>query len=305
MTHDAPPTAAASTPRLYPAVDVVWHEPAGDDGAERLLASLDDFAPAAIEDLPNGVRAFFTTAADRDNALGAVAAAVGVTLPAADVTALVVSDDSWAERSQAALGPVRIGRIIVSPPWSAASTDVDAARDLLITILPSMGFGTGHHASTRLCLGLLQSVALTSAAVLDVGTGSGVLAIAASRLGASNVVAIDVDEDALTSARENLDLNGLTEAVRVRSLDLTDGGKDLAERFDVLTANLTGAMLMRYAAVLAAWLQPDGQLIVSGFQTHEAADVSRTFGAIGLEVAGRGDEDDWVALRLAAPSATS
>ena len=94
-----------------------------------------------------------------------MADAVRLATPAAIVSALSVSDEAWAERSQAALGPVRIGRFIVSPPWSPQVADLNAAVDLPITILQSMGFGTGHHASTRLCLRLLQAVPLTSKTV--------------------------------------------------------------------------------------------------------------------------------------------
>ncbi len=288
--------------RHYPAIDVIWREPADEDAGDRLLAHLDDFSPAAIEELANGVRAFFTTTSDRDRALHSVMAAVGSALPHAELSALSVSDEAWAERSQAALGPVRVGRFIVSPPWSPQVADFDAAVDLPITILPSMGFGTGHHASTRLCLRLLQAVPLTSKAALDVGTGSGVLAIAASRLGAVRVVAIDLDEDALTSARENLELNGATDLVEVRTLDLTTESGLLTTPFDVITANLTGAMLMRYVDVLVGWLKRPGQLIVSGFQAHEAADVSQAFEGAGLVVAAREDEDTWVALRIAMTS---
>lgn len=258
------------------------------------MADLDDFSPAAVEELASGMRVFFGDEDQRDRAL----AALRVATPAATLSTLSVSDEAWAERSQAALGPVRIGRFIVSPPWSPPVADFDAAVDLPITILPSMGFGTGHHASTRLCLRHLQALPVASKAVLDVGTGSGVLALGASRLGAKRVLAIDLDEDALASARENLELNDATALVEVRTLDLTTEATSLATRFDVITANLTGAMLMRYAGVLTGWLQRPGHLIVSGFQTHESAAVARTFEEAGLVVAAREDEDSWVALRI-------
>lgn len=285
------------SPRHYPALDIIWSVDPEQIEIDRAMASLDDFAPTAVEDLSTGLRVYFTSIDDRDRALGAMRLA----LPDVALSALTVSDEAWAERSQAALGPVRIGRFIVSPPWSPQVDDFDATIDLPITILPSMGFGTGHHASTRLCLRHLQTLPLASKAVLDVGTGSGVLAIAASRLGAARVLAIDLDEDALTSARENIELNHATNQIDVRTLDLTTDASTLPAAFDVITANLTGAMLMRYVEVLAGWMNRPAHLIVSGFQTHEAADVSRALESAGLIVARREDEDTWVALLFSKP----
>ncbi len=107
-----------------------------------------------------------------------------------------------------------------------------------------MGFGTGHHATTRLCLRLLQELELRGARVLDVGTGSGVLALAAWKLGASDVVAIDNDPDALDNARDNIARNGAAAAIDIICDDLDTLR---IQRADVVLANLTGAVLVRYA----------------------------------------------------------
>ena len=136
-----------------------------------------------------------------------------------------VPDEEWARRSQANLTPVRIGHIVVAPPWLAPDP-VPPAYDLqpvpnrirhsadhLIVIDPSTGFGTGHHETTRLCLSLLQRIELFGRRVIDVGTGSGVLAIAAALLGASSVVALDEDPEALRNARENVARNNVATLV--------------------------------------------------------------------------------------------
>jgi ribosomal protein L11 methyltransferase len=211
-----------------------------------------------------------------------------------------VSDEDWAARSQAELGPVRVGRLVVAPPWTAPDDPAlrtAGAQDIVVSIQPSMGFGTGHHASTRLCLRLLQDLPLAEAEVLDVGTGSGVLAIAAARLGARHVVAIEVDEDALTAARENVERNGAGDVVVATQADAAalDGA---ATTFDVVLANLTGAVLIGLSSTMSRLTGPRGVLIASGFTIDEADRVRDAFAAADLPIAEQREEDEWVALAL-------
>jgi ribosomal protein L11 methyltransferase len=166
--------------------------------------------------------------------------------------------------------------------------------DRLITIVPSTGFGTGHHASTRLCLDHLQAFPVSGLTVLDVGTGSGVLAIAAARLGAADVTAIDVDVDALSNARENVDLNGVGDRVVLREVTLADASS-LGRSFDLILANLTGGHLMREAPHFAPLAAPGARLIASGFQTDESQDVIRALDLAGWTLATAGAEETWVA----------
>lgn len=283
----------AERARLYPALDLSWPTPPGNERQEQLLAELDDCRPTAVTAIPNGLRVFFGNATDRDAALGVV----GSQAPDATGLALSVSDESWAERSQAALGPIEVDRLVVAPPWSLGDWALGApTHRIVIRIVPSMGFGTGHHQSTRLCLRLLQTHPLSSAAVLDVGTGSGVLAIAAAFLGARRVLGVDVDEDALTSARENVELNAMGGRVTLEHLDLTQGPRALPDTFDVVTANITGAMVARHAPALASWIRSGGHLIVSGFTEDEEDSVAGALRRAGLTVVAREDEDEWVAL---------
>jgi ribosomal protein L11 methyltransferase len=163
-----------------------------------------------------------------------------------------------------------------------------------------MGFGTGHHETTRLCLALLQERPMTGCTVLDVGTGSGVLAVAAWRLGATRVFGIDCDPVALEAARDTLARNGATAAVMVDRHDLGDGPR---APFDLVTANLTGAVLERHASTLTACLAPHGAIIASGFQPNEAADVAGAFAAAGLVQTAQMQEADWIAGVFAKESA--
>jgi ribosomal protein L11 methyltransferase len=270
---------------------VEWPAAPASDAVEQLLAAIDDDGPTAVQEDQAGVTVFFADSVQRDRAMTTVRAST----PGCVVTALSVSDDAWAERSQASLTAVRIGRVVVAPPWAVPAP---GAGDITITIVPSMGFGTGHHASTRLCLGLLQDVVVSGRRVLDVGTGSGVLAIAAWKEGAREIVAIDVDADALVSARENVGLNGATSAIELKVADVAHEAGLPGDRFDVILANLTGAMLQRFADALASRAAPGADLIISGFQVDEERAVEAAFTIAGAIPHQRQEEDTWVALHL-------
>jgi ribosomal protein L11 methyltransferase len=160
-----------------------------------------------------------------------------------------------------------------------------------------MGFGTGHHETTRLCLDALQAVDLTDAFIVDVGTGSGVLAIAADLLGAARALGIDNDPDAIQSARENLMLNPRARRTSVLLADLMTTALPSA---DVVTANLTGGLLLRAAGVLAGAVRPGGTLILSGILANERDAVRGAFG--GADVIMEGREAEWILLALRRPT---
>lgn len=284
-----------------PAVDVRGADP------ELALAVADDFSPSAVEELADGVAIFFRSTADRDLAGRALALA----FPAASIAARDVDDEDWARRSQQNLTPITVGRVTVLPPWArtdshpgiASHPQAGAGDDLRqladqavsVVIAPSMGFGTGHHATTRLCLAALQALPLDGRRVLDVGTGSGVLALAARMLGASTALGVDVDADAVSSARENLGLNPSVEAVRFEVADLLSAELPTS---DVVLANLTGAGLAQHARRLMDCVGSGGTLIVSGFQQHERDSVRTAFA--GWAVSWEQSEAGWVGLALRA-----
>jgi ribosomal protein L11 methyltransferase len=281
--------------RFYPALEIVWPTAPDPEQVDRLLAALDDEGPTAVDERESGFAVFFPSAERRDRA----ATIARTFAPDATVAAVSVSDDAWAERSQASLTAVRVGRIVVTPPWTRDSIAPRSDDDIVVTIVPSMGFGTGHHASTRLCLLLLQGLDVAGRSVLDVGTGSGVLAIAAWRVGATPIVGIDLDADALASARENVDMNGAQAAIELRLLDLAETARACANTFDLVMANLTGTMIERFSDELHAIVSRQGALIVSGFQLDEEAGVRHALEAgTAARVSSRVEEDGWVAMRL-------
>jgi ribosomal protein L11 methyltransferase len=299
--------------KLWPALVLRAGAVLPQDAEDALSALLDDYSPTAIQDFatlplpPGGLwdptfppppdpppsplqwRVFFASPADRDRAKDAVGAA----FPDLTVSTEDVSDEDWAARTQRELTAVHAGRYIVAPPWN-----VPPAGDATVIIIePSRGFGTGHHASTRLCLRALSEVDVTRRRVLDLGTGSGVLAMAAFASGAREVVAVDVDPDAIDSARESARLNPRIGAIhwlvgdfRERGWDALSGGP-----FDVVLANLTGGMLTSSAARIRELVRRDGVLICSGFDVDEEPRVVET---LGLTVASRYEEERWVGLAV-------
>ena len=269
------------------------------DPTELFQAALLEYDVAAIDDnAPDAWRIFFHTADERDRARRAVAHE----FPDLSLEAIDVPDEDWAARSQASLRAIEVGNVIVAPPWDlpASSNAVrspipDPQSPLVIIIHPSMGFGTGHHATTRLCLTALQRIDLQGCSTIDVGTGSGVLGVAANRLGAAPVLAIDDDPDAVQSARENVALNDGVD-VEVRMVDLRRATLPV---FDVVLANLTGGLLIRAATRLQDLAVPAGRLILSGFMRHEEAAVLDAFA--GCTVAHRAEEDEWLCVTLKRP----
>jgi ribosomal protein L11 methyltransferase len=289
--------------RRYPALDIHFAADAERtvELRDMLVAGLDDFQPTAIEESTTSWRVFFDVPERRERAL-AWMRSLGD--PRVTVEPLDLEDGDWARRSQSDLQPVRIGTIVVAPPWSAARAD--AAPDsgvsdlrtsdaLLIVIVPSTGFGTGHHASTRLCLTLLQEIAVRDRTVLDIGTGSGVLAIAAARLGARTVVALDNDPDAIEAVRENVRLNGVGASLTLRCADFRTTAPAQA---DIILANLTGDLLRRSAASLVACANRPGDLVLSGVLAEEQSVVVAAFEAAGARLQTSRSEDEWVGLHL-------
>ena len=284
----------------WPAVEIVFPGP-GAVGApealtmqDRVLADLDGLDIVAISEQPGETwHVFFRSEAERAAAIALLHATNGP--GALGLRPIDVDDGDWARRSQASLCAVRVGRLAVAPPWDADAADGDPDAATII-IEPAMGFGSGHHATTRLCLAAIQRLDLRGCRVLDVGTGSGVLALAALRLGAAGVVAIDVDPDALENARGNAALNGGPPAVEFRQSDFRH---EPGLAGDVVLANLTGAMLTSGATSLARTVAPGGALILSGITSEERDSVYRVFSDV-FSTAWSAEEDGWCCALLRA-----
>ena len=198
---------------------------------------------------------------------------------------------SWRDAWKKHFGVQRIGRaLVVRPSW------VDYKikdGETVIEIDPGMAFGTGQHPTTALCLRALEELVRPGASVLDLGSGSGILGIAAARLGAARVLALDTDPQAVKATRENAQINGVLGVIEVREGPLN---ADEGTRFDVIVANISGLTLERLAPDLARSLKPQGVLIASGFLEDAVERLRRAFKTAGLLVERVADEGVWRAI---------
>jgi ribosomal protein L11 methyltransferase len=210
--------------------------------------------------------------------------------PIGEAVVRAIRDEDWLEAWKASFTPIRIGAFRIRPTWSEPVAD-DAIE---IVLDPGMAFGTGLHPTTRQCVEAVGELAVAGRRVLDVGTGSGILAIAAAKCGAREVVAVDIDEIAVAATRENAERNQVAVDVRRGS------ARDVAGAFDIVLANLVGAVLVQIATDLRERLAPAGTLVTAGITREREPEVAAAFAALGLRVARRAERDDWVRLILTA-----
>jgi ribosomal protein L11 methyltransferase len=271
--------------KRWPALDV--HDV---ENADLLLALFDDFSPTAVEEHESTLRVFFPTAAARDAGGAEIAEWAESAKSSLRVVPVDVSDEDWPRRSQENLAPVTVGRITVFTSPESRTPNPDK---LQLVIPASMAFGTGHHASTRLCLAALQQIDVHDKRVLDVGTGSGILAFAAARLGAREAAGIDVDPDAVEAARENLLRNDAAGRVTFEVADVSSASLSPA---DIVTANLTGALLLRAAHRVRALIGPKGFLVASGILVEQGPEVIAAFSP--MKKMWQAEEDGWIGFIL-------
>jgi ribosomal protein L11 methyltransferase len=269
-------------------------EPAFELVDEGLGARLDPSRPAIVRAyLPARDRA----AAER--AAAEVAEALGhlqafELRPIGELRTRIVEEADWADAWKAYFPVMRVGRrLVIRPTWRRHRREPD---DVVLALDPGMAFGTGLHPTTRLCLAGVEALAdrgvLEGARVLDVGCGSGILAIAALKLGAATALGLDTDPIAIEATIANARRNALVRRVRAREGSLPSG----EPAFDVVLANLIAGLLVPLADGLCGELRPGGFLLASGIFVDREVDVRDAFESAGLDVTGRTAEGDWVAL---------
>ncbi|MBN1400477.1 MAG: 50S ribosomal protein L11 methyltransferase [Anaerolineae bacterium] len=224
--------------------------------------------------------------------------------PISEPRVRVLEPEDWAEAWKAFFPPQRIGqRTVIVPSWESYAPRPD---EIIIHLDPGMAFGTGLHATTRLCLLALEQLHLTGWRVLDVGCGSGILAIAAALQGATCVEAVDVDPVAVQVARDNVARNGISSLVSVSHGTLGDRAPADVPRhaetgYDLLLVNILAEVIMGMAPALARALRSGGQLVGSGIVADKADQVITALEEAGLIIDDQSQEDHWVALMAHRP----
>jgi ribosomal protein L11 methyltransferase len=250
----------------------------------------------AVQETADALVTYLTAPADPDLFVEEAHTAIADALPAGaapEITWHWQENEDWARTWKQGLAPRVISpRLVVKPTW----TEWDAApRQVVLDVDPQMAFGTGEHATTRGCLRLLDRVVRDGDRVLDVGSGSAILAIAAVRLGALEAIAVEYDPDANINARENVEQNGTEGRVAIVEALAEPGMMAEMGRFDLVLANILSGVIRPLLPAFRDALggDPAGRLIVSGILNTEHADVLRDAEAAGFRMEMTDEEDEW------------
>lgn len=218
------------------------------------------------------------------------------------ITVRDVSEDDWANNWKQYFKPIRVSnRLTIKPTWE--QYEPESPEERIIELDPGMAFGTGTHPTTSLCLRTLEGVIREGDEVIDVGTGSGILAIGACQLGASRVLALDLDPVAVSSAMENTRLNRLEEQIQVVESDLLsvlkkegDAQVNVQLPVRVVVANILAEIILLFIEDVYEALQPGGYYIASGIYKNKEQAVEEALVAAGFEIAQTARDEDWVAF---------
>ena len=266
---------------------VVLHAyfPPGDNPAERVADIRDRLLTAGLAE------GFPDTASPDDGA--------GCPAPRFSITDGVVAEEDWAENWKKYYKPIRVGeRILIMPDWEVLEQHDEALLDgvkAVVRIDPGMAFGTGSHATTRLCLTLVEKYT-SGGDMLDLGCGSGILAITAALLGARSALGVDSDAYAVRNARENAKRNAVTDITRFVGGDLIEG---LAGQYALIAANIVADALIRLLdAPVKKLLSPGGVIVLSGIIAERESDVAYAAAGNGFRIADTLREEGWTAFAL-------
>lgn len=207
------------------------------------------------------------------------------------------ADEDWAETWKRGLEPRRVGRrLVVTPSWCPVDRE---AHDIVIVLDPGMAFGNAEHGTTRGCLRLLERSVTPGSRILDVGSGSGILSIAAAHLGAGEVLALEGDPLAMEALTDNVERNEAGDRVACREVRVDSALLARLGRWDGVVANIESGILRSLRAGLRAAVPPNGWLILSGILAEEWPSVEVAFGEVGFVATEIDRDGDWVAVRFA------
>lgn len=238
----------------------------------------EDFKPEIIEELRQGL--YF----------------LGQLRGVSDLRVSNLQEQDWANAWKEHFQVHRIGeRVVIRPPWREYEPQDD---DVVIVLDPGMAFGTGLHPSTRLSMLGTEDVVQPGDTVLDVGTGSGILAFAAAKLGATKVDTVDVEAVAVKATAENAELNDLSDKIAVELGSVGEGQPFWGEQYDVVLANIISRILIELSEAIVAHTKPGGKMVLAGIIETREQDVIDAFESAGARVINRRFAEDWVSLVL-------
>lgn len=204
-----------------------------------------------------------------------------------------IKDEQWADAWKEFYQTEKLGeRIVVKPTWKTYQA---ADNEIVIELDPGMAFGTGGHATTKNCLRLIEKERLAGKRVLDIGTGSGILAICSAKLGAASVLAVDIDADAVKIATENITQNGVANVVTAECGDLLE---KVTGQYNVIIANIVADVIIQLLGGIEQFLTDDGVFIISGIIDTREDDVQAAIAKTSLQIKEIVREDGWVAMSL-------
>jgi ribosomal protein L11 methyltransferase len=273
---------------------------ANNDQRELLLPTMIEYGCAGVEETDTHLIAFFDEGQLGAASLKRFKADLYMLLRTISANAEIVirrvEDRNWNEEWEKTIQPIEIGsRFAVKPSWRSYE---NTQGRIVLTIDPKMSFGTGYHETTRLVLRLLEALPLDGAAVLDVGTGTGILAIAAAKLGARSVLGIDIDEWSIENAGENVRANGAQRTVTIcgsplESIDLQD--------VDLIMANLTLNTNVGYLSLFKRVLRHGGNLLLSGLLSIDEPEIEKRLVEEGFSIGRIERENEWIAVAATSP----
>jgi ribosomal protein L11 methyltransferase len=278
--------------------------------------SLGQWYELPLNDIPEGravIKGYFAEGTDMDAVMEQLKASVAqltefdIDTGNPEFELKDVDDEDWATAWKQYFKPIRISdRLTIKPTWEEYTAGPD---ELIIELDPGMAFGTGTHATTSLCLRTLERVVKEGDDVIDVGTGSGVLAIAAAKLGAKHVLALDLDPVAVSSASENSRLNGLDDLITVKHSDLLQVLRESSEAAEqqseplgvtipvqVVVANILAEIILLFVQDVYDVLAAGGTYVVSGVIKSKQEDVEKGLSAVGFTVTEHYEDQDWVVI---------
>ncbi|MGA9119862.1 MAG: 50S ribosomal protein L11 methyltransferase [Bacteroidota bacterium] len=229
--------------------------------------------------------------ASTQESLAAYAGAKGIRKPRIEIRTILAQN--WNAQWEESIQPVQVTPgIIIAPSWHPVTAKTG---QIVLTIDPKMSFGTGHHETTRLVLEMMEHRIEKGCTMLDVGTGTGILAITAVKLGARIAVGVDIDEWSYENANENAAANGVSQQLRIYRGELADVP---AGSFDIVAANIQRNVLEEMLGALSARANPDGWLFLSGILTSELPGMRTTIAYAGLRVEEERTAEEWAAFAI-------